>query len=93
MKHHKISKLLNDSTQSKFVTRKQTELNDLSGSQYSVNKNIRFKIAMLRSDLCSYSDVNIVVKGTIDLLFAIANDAVFKNKAPFRSCVLKINTM
>ena len=50
MAHHKISKLLKDSTASKFVTRKRIEVNDLSGNQYSANKNIRFKISMLRSD-------------------------------------------
>ena len=36
---------------------------------------------MLRSDLCDYSDVYIVVKGTIDLLAAAANenDKALKN--------------
>ena len=52
MEHYKISNLLNDSPVSKFVTRKWTEVNDLSGGQYSANKNIRFKTPMLRSDLC-----------------------------------------
>ena len=33
MEHHKISKLLNDSTLSKFVTRKWIEVNDLPGGQ------------------------------------------------------------
>ena len=41
---------------SKFVTSKWIELNYLSGGQYSVNKNIRFKTPMLRSDLCDYID-------------------------------------
>ena len=61
------SKLLKDSTVSKFVTRKWIEINDLSGDQYSDNKNIRFKTIMLRSDFCDYSDAYIVVKRTIDL--------------------------
>ena len=61
----KISKLLNDSTVSKFVTIKWIEVNDLSSGQYSVNKNIRFKTSMLISDLSDYSDAYIVVKGTI----------------------------
>ena len=39
------------------------EVNYLSGGQYSVNKNIKFKTPMIRSDLCDYSDVYIVVKG------------------------------
>ena len=50
MEHYKTSKLLNDSTVSKFGTKKWIEVNDLSSSQYSVNKKIRFKILMLRSD-------------------------------------------
>ena len=51
MEQYKISKLLNDLT-----------VNDLSNGQYSINKNIRFKTSMLRSDLCDYSDVYIFVK-------------------------------
>ena len=61
-KYHKISKLLSNSTISKCVTRKWIEVNDLSGGQYSVNKNINFKTPMLRSDLCGYSNVYIVMK-------------------------------
>ena len=100
MEHYKISKLLlNNSTASKIVTKKWVEINDLSSGQYSVNKNIRFKTSVLRSYLCDYSDAYIVVKGTIDLLAAAANeidkvkkDVVFKNNAPFRSCISKINS-
>ena len=65
MEHYKISKLLNDSTVSKFITRKCIKVNDLSNSQNSVNENIRFETSMLRSDLCSYSDACIVVKERI----------------------------
>ena len=50
MGHYKISKLLNDSSVSKFVTKKWIKVNDLSGCQYFVNKNIWFKTSMLRSD-------------------------------------------
>ena len=99
MEHYKISKLLNDSTVSKFVTKKWVKVNDLSSGDYSINKNIRFKTSMLRSYLCDYSDAYIVVKGTIDLLAAAANeydkaekDFAFKNNAPFRSCISKINS-
>ena len=34
-----------------------------SSSQCYFNKKIRFKTPMLRSDLCDYSDVHILVKG------------------------------
>ena len=50
---------------------------------------------MLRSDLCDYSDVHIVVKGTITVTDP-DNDAydkklTLKNNAPFVSCISKIN--
>ena len=54
---------------------------------------------MFRSDLCDYSDAYIVVKRTIDLLAGAANETdktekvvSFKNNAPFRSCISKINS-
>ena len=72
MEHNKISKLINDSTVSKFVTKMDQD--DLSSGQYSVNKNIRFKTSMSRSDLCDYSNAYIIVKGTIDLLADDVNE-------------------
>ena len=54
---------------------------------------------MLRSDLRDYSEAYIAVKGTIDLLAAVANetdkaqkDVAFKNNVSFRSCISKINS-
>ena len=98
MEHYKIFKLLNYWNVSKFVTRKLIEVNDLSSGQYSVNKNIRFKTSILRSDLCDYSDAHIVVKGTIYIWAAPANEndkadknVAFKNNSPFISYILKIN--
>ena len=67
MEHYKTSKLLNSSTVPKFQTKKWIEVNDLSGGQYSANKNIRFKTPMLRSNLCDYSDAYIVVTGEISV--------------------------
>ena len=96
MEHYKISKLLNDSTVSEFVAKKWVKLNDLSSDQYSVHKNVRFKTSMLRSDLSDHSDACIVVKGIINVTGTNANNRrnkklPFKNNAPFRSCVSKIN--
>ena len=63
---------------SSFVTKRWIEVNDLTGGQYSVDKNIRFKTPMLRSDLCDYSDAYIVVKGTINLGATGNNDMTEK---------------
>ena len=75
MEHYKTSKLLNDSVVSK--------VNDLSGVQYSRDKNVRFKTPMLWSDLCDYSDVYLVVKETIDLGDA-GNNVMTKNIVVFK---------
>ena len=44
MEHFKISKLLDDSTVSKFVTKQWFKVIDLSSGQCSVNKNIGSKL-------------------------------------------------
>ena len=49
----------------KFVTKKWIEVYDQSEGNYNVNKEIRIKTSMLRSDLCDFSDAYIVVKGNI----------------------------
>ena len=50
-----------------FVTKKWIEVYDQSEGNYNVNKEIRIKTSMLRSDLCDFSDVYIVVKGNITI--------------------------
>ena len=91
MEHYKISKLLNNSTVSKFVTKRWMEVNDLSSGHYSINKNIRFKNSMLRSNLCDYSYVYLLAAAANENDKAEGNFA-FKNNAPFRSCISKINS-
>ena len=49
----------------KFVTKKWIEVCDQSEGNYNVNKEIRIKTPMLRSNLCDFSDAYIVIKGTI----------------------------
>ena len=80
----------------KFVTRKQIEVYDQSGGNYNVNKEIRIKTSMLRSDLCNYSDACIVAKGDITLkgdndANKINKNLAFKNNTPFINCISKIN--
>ena len=99
MEQYKISKLLNDSTASKFVTKSLIKVKDLKRGQYSVSKNIKFKTSILRSDLCDYRDAHIILKGTIDLLAATGNknnkaqkNVAFKNNSPIRSYISKIKS-
>ena len=48
-----------------FVPKKWIDAYDQSEGNYNVNKEIRIKTSMLRSDLCDFSDAYIVVKGNI----------------------------
>ena len=48
-----------------FVTKKWIEVYDQSEGNYNVNKEIRIKKSILRSDLCRFNDAYIVVKGNI----------------------------
>ena len=48
-----------------FIAEKWIEVHDQSGETYNINKQIRFKTSMLRSDLCDFSDAYIVFKGIV----------------------------
>ena len=101
MEYQNIANLLNDESKkpSKFRTRNSVEINDDITGAYSPNKQIRFKTAMLRSNLCDYSDAYILLKGNISgnntAGAAAANNTnkkiIFKNCAPFTSCISKTN--
>ena len=100
MKFQKIVNLLDATSDKKdlprFITEKWIEVYDQSEKNYSVNKEIRIKTSLLRSNLCDFSDVYIVVKG--DITLEGDNDAnkrnknlAFKNNAPFINCISKIS--
>ena len=99
MEFQKIVNLLHTTSDDKdlprFVTKKWIEVHDQSEKNYSVNKEIRIKTLMLRSDLWDFSDAYIVVEGNITLESdSNANkrnkNLAFKNNAPFVNCISKI---
>ena len=67
MESLKLFKLFNSLTVKKFATRKQTEVNDLSNGNYSLNNNIKFKTPLLRSNFCDYNNAFAVVESRITL--------------------------
>ena len=80
MEFQKIVNFLDTTSDDKdlprFVTKKWIEVYDQSEGNYNVNKEIRIKTSMLRSDLCDYSDAYIVTKGniTVDKKIFTANN-------------------
>ena len=79
MEFQKIVNFLDTTSDDKdlprFVTKKWIEVYDQSEGNYNVNKEIRIKTSMLRSDLCDFNDACIVVKENIvDRKAFTAND-------------------
>ena len=64
MEYQKIGYLIDDASNqsSKFKTKNWVEINDESRGTYNVNSQIKFKTTMLKSSLCDYSDVYILLK-------------------------------
>ena len=102
MEYQKIANFLNDksSKPSNFWTINWVEINDEARGIYSHNKEIKFKTSMLRSSLCDYSNVHILVKGNMTVnntagAGAEANNTnkkvKFKDCASFTNCISKIN--
>ena len=76
----------------KFRTKNWVEINDdARGIQ------IKFKISMLKSSFCDYSDAHILVSGTITIAELAAGGGnnkkkvTFKICAPFTDCISEIN--
>ena len=97
MEYQKIAYLLDSALNqpSKFRTRSWVEVNDESRGTYTSN-DIKFKATMLRSTLCDYADVNILVKRTTTITGAGDDDernksVIFKNCTPFTKCISRIN--
>lgn len=85
---YKAPKLLIDSTVSRFLEREWIEVNNLSSDHFSVNKKVRFKTVMIKSDLCDFSYAYIVVKERVTAEGNDGNNRVIKksisrNKALF----------
>ena len=102
MEYQKIENLLESASDnpSKFRTRNWVEINDGLRGNYA-NSDIRFKTAMLRSNLCDCADSYILVKGTITITGEGDNAAAeraderdkgvtFKNCARFKSFKSKV---
>ena len=102
MEYQKMVNLLDSASNqpSKFRTKNWVDINDDIRGEYSPNKQIRFKTAMLRPSLCDYSDAYILLKGNIsgnnnaaagDTANNINKKVIFKKCASSTNCISKIN--
>ena len=70
MEYQKIINLLDNAPNqpTRFRTKNWVEINNDSRGTYNTNSQIKFKASMLKSSLCGYSDVWILVNRTIAVL-------------------------
>ena len=87
---------------SKFRKKCWIQVNDDMRGRYNNNKKIKFKISILKSSLCNYSDTHILIKGNIaitgppsgknDARLTATNQTSKRNKkVAFKNCAPFIN--
>ena len=79
--------LLNEANDCKLVIRKWNIVNDQSKSDYDEGNEIIYKAVVLKSNLCNYNDVYILVRGDITIREAPGAQVAFKKLAPFTKCI------
>ena len=91
MEHQKILNLLNEASDSKFLTKNWNIVNDQSNANYGVGYEIIHNTEVLKSNLCDYNDAYILIRGDITVAEASETQVSFKNCAPFTKCITKID--
>ena len=82
--------LLNEANDSKFVTKKWNIVNDQSNANCYVGNEVIYNAEVLKSNLCDYIDVCILVRGNIIIGNQVTQGA-FKSCAQFNKCITKID--
>ena len=91
MRHQKILNLLNEASDTKFVTRNWNVVNDQSNANYCVGNEIIYSIEVLKSNFCDLNDVYILIRGGITIIGNNVTQAAFNTCAPFITCIPKID--
>ena len=91
MEHQKLLNLLNETNDSKFVTRKWNIVNDNWKTKYNTTNEINYNTEISKSNLCHYNDAYVLVTDNITVVAAPATQVAFKNCVPFTKCITKID--
>ena len=90
MEHQKISDLLIEVNDFKFVKGKKNIATDNLKANYGIENEITYNTEVLNSNLCKYNDAYILVRGDTTVAGRnIATEVAFKNCAPFTKCITK----
>ena len=91
MRHQKILNLLNEVSNSKFLTEKLNILNDHSNAHYDARNEIIYNPEVLKSTLCDQNDVHVLLIGDITITGDNRAEVAFRNCASFIRCIAKID--
>ena len=75
----KILNLLNEASDSKYITRKWNIVNDNSKASYRVRNEITYNTEVLKSNFCDYNDAYILVRDDITVIAAVAAQVALLN--------------
>ena len=78
MEYQKTINLLGNTKneQSKLRTRNWAEINDESPGTHKASNQIKFKVSVIRSNVCDYSDAYVLVRGTMTIDGGRDNDVI-----------------
>ena len=92
MECQKILNLLNEASDSRFMSRKWNIVNDQSSANYDIENEIIYNKEVLKSSLSDYNNAYILLRGDI---VTTAHDnptpVAFRNCTPFIKCISKID--
>ena len=104
MEYQKVINLLGNAQNEppKFRARNWIEINHKWQGTHNKDKQIKFKTSTIRSGLCDYRDVYILVSGTMTITGEGADynakqwdernkRVIFKHFVPFTNCISEIN--
>ena len=82
-----ILNLLDEPNNSEFVTRKWNVVNNQLDANYDVQNEFIYNTKVLKSNICSFNDAYILVRGDITIIRHQVTQIAFKNCAPFSKCI------
>ena len=85
--------MLNEASNSKFVTKKWNIANDQPNANYDVPNKIIYNAEVLKYNLCDYNDSYILVR--VDAIITTSHNnstpVTFRNCGPCAKCITKID--
>ena len=88
----KILNLLNETDDSKLLTRKWNIVNNHSNLNYDAGNEVIYKTEVSKSNLCDYNNAYVLVRRDITIVgHNLATKVAFKICAPLTKCIKKID--